>query len=100
MTETQAIPSELRTLNQWVCWHYEDRNGKATKPPIDAKSNGKLVYAKSNDPSTWADFETAVATTTRLKLQGVGLNLSADDGLTGLDLDLSLIHISEPTRPY
>ncbi len=92
MTETQAIPSELRTLNQWVCWHYEDRNGKATKPPIDAKSNGKLVYAKSNDPSTWADFETAVATTTRLKLQGVGLNLSADDGLTGLDLD----HVLDP----
>ena len=92
MTEIQAIPSELRTLNQWVCWHYEDRNGKATKPPIDAKSNGKLIHAKSNDPSTWADFDTAVATTTRLKLQGVGLNLSADAGLTGLDLD----HVLDP----
>ncbi|WP_034435258.1 phage NrS-1 polymerase family protein [Candidatus Contendibacter odensensis] len=87
-----SVPTELRTLPQWVCWHYEDRNGKPTKPPISAQSNGKLLYAKSNDPSTWADFDTAVAAVSRLNLEGIGLCLSADDGLTGLDLD----HVLDP----
>lgn len=84
---TSRVPAELRTLNQWVCWHYETRDGQRTKPPIQAHSNGKLLYAKSNDPSTWADFTTAVAAVTRLNLAGQGLCLSATDGLTGLDLD-------------
>jgi predicted P-loop ATPase len=86
------IPAELRTLNQWVCWHYETRNGKPTKPPISPRSNGKLLYAKTDDPTTWSDFDTANASVTRLGLQGVGLSLSATDGLTGLDLD----HVIDP----
>ncbi len=88
----ENIPAELRNLNQWVCWHYEERGGKPTKPPIQPKSNGKLLYAKSNDPSTWADFGTALATTVRLNLEGVGFNLAESDGLTGLDLD----HVFDP----
>ena len=55
------IPAELRALPQWVCWHYETRNDKQTKPPIQPKSNGKLLHARSNGPSTWSDFYTAVA---------------------------------------
>ena len=85
--QSSIIPAELRALNQWVCWRYEDRNGKRTKPPIDAKSNGKLLYAKSNNPETWSDFDTAVATAARLNLEGIGLALAESDGLTGLDLD-------------
>lgn len=88
----EAIPAELRQLNQWVCWRYETRDGKPTKPPISPRSNGKLLYAKTNDPTTWSDFATANAAVTRLGLQGVGLSLSATDGLTGLDLD----HVIDP----
>src|SRR5690606_34920655 len=62
------------------------------KPPVDAKSNGKLLPAKSNDPATWSDFATAIATAERLNLAGIGLALSAQDGLTGLDLD----HVFDP----
>ena len=83
----QNIPAELRALAQWVGWYYEERNGQRTKPPIDAKSNGKLLYARTNDPTTWSAFDTAVAAAVRLALEGVGLCLSAFDGLTGLDLD-------------
>ena len=57
----EAIPAELTALPQWVCWHYEQRDGQPTKPPINPRSNGKLLYARSNDPTTWADFTTAVA---------------------------------------
>ena len=75
-----------------MCWHYEKRNGKQTKPPIDAKSNGKLLHAKSNDPTTWTTFDDAVAASARLCLPGIGLCLSESDGLTGLDLD----HVFDP----
>ena len=87
-----AIPSELRALPQWVCWRYEDRDGKPTKPPYDAKSNGRLLKARSNDPATWSDFDAAVSAVDRLKMEGIGFNVSADDGLTGLDLD----HVLNP----
>ena len=90
--QPSIIPAELRALPQWVCWRYETRNGKATKLPIDAKSNGKITYAKSNDPSTWTDFDTAVAAATRMKMEGIGLNVWKDDGLTGIDLD----HVIDP----
>lgn len=87
-----AIPAELTALPQWVCWHYEERDGQPTKPPINPHSNGKLLYARSNDPTTWADFSTAVAAVDRLNLEGQGLCLSATDNLTGLDLD----HVFNP----
>jgi putative DNA primase/helicase len=92
MNATHNIPAELRALPQWVGWRYEERNGQRTKPPIDAKSNGKLRYARTNDPTTWSDFETAVAAAVRLGLEGQGLCLSEDDGLCGLDLD----HVLNP----
>ena len=86
------IPAELRALPQWVCWHYEERKGKPTKPPIQAKSNGELLKAQTDNPATWSDFETAIAAAVRLNLEGVGLNLWESDGLTGLDLD----HVFDP----
>lgn len=87
-TPSAAIPAELRTRHQWVAWRYEERHGKRTKPPIDAKGNGKLAYAKSNDPATWSDFATALqACGLHPELAGVGFCFAPGDGLTGLDLD-------------
>ena len=86
------IPAQLRALPQWVCWHYENRKGKPTKPPIQAKSNGELLNAKVDNPATWSDFATAAAAADRLNLDGIGLNLWESDGLTGLDLD----HVFDP----
>lgn len=92
-TLQDAVAADLRALAQWVCWRYEDRNGKRTKAPIDAKSNGRLSYAKSNDPATWSDFDTALAACGRhTELAGVGFCFAPDDGLTGIDLD----HVFNP----
>lgn len=83
-----TIPTALTDLCQWVGWRYEERDGKRTKAPIDAKSNGSLRYAKSNNPSTWASFADAQAACGRHpELAGVGFCFSPGDGLTGLDLD-------------
>jgi hypothetical protein len=49
----QMIPEEIRNLKRWHNWR--DING--TKIPLQV--NGEP--AKSNDPTTWTDFETADA---------------------------------------
>lgn len=78
------VPQELKDLEQWVCWRYEERNGKETKLPIQAKT-GKL--AESDNPETWCDFKTAVAGFKRLGCAGVGFMFSKDDPYMGADFD-------------
>lgn len=51
------IPKELIELNRWCAWRYVERDEKMIKMPIDPKTNSP---AKSNDESTWSDYETAV----------------------------------------
>jgi len=85
--QTNVIPSELKNRSQWVCWRYEKRGDKRTKAPIDSKSNGKLVYARTNDPATWDTFDAALATCEHHQLDGIGFCFAPDDGLTGIDLD-------------
>lgn len=93
MMAPHSIPAALRALSQWVCWRYEERNGKRTKAPINARSNGVLHHAKTNDPATWSDFATALQTCERHpELNGVGFCFAKGDGLTGIDLD----HVIHP----
>ncbi len=92
---SNSIPSALKALNQWVCWKYEDRNGKLPIAPHSA-AKGALVHAKTNDPATWAPFATAYDAyqyaDAAMKLQGVGFCFAKGDGLTGIDLD----HVIDP----
>jgi hypothetical protein len=53
----QNIPVELKAYPNFVVWKTETRDGKETKLPYDAKSNGSRSCAKSNDPATWATFQ-------------------------------------------
>src|SRR5271169_2926762 len=59
MSAYNAVPYALRDLPNWVVWKYETRDGKDTKVPYDAKSNSERVHARSNDSSTWTDFNGA-----------------------------------------
>ena len=54
------VPSDLENIPQWVAWRYDvDKNtGKPTKIPVNVHTGGK---AKIDTPSTWSDFETALA---------------------------------------
>lgn len=52
------IPHELKELKQWCNWKLVTRNGKETKLPINS-STGE--FARSNDESTWTDYETALS---------------------------------------
>ncbi len=79
-----GIPAELRDRPQWVAWRSEERDGKATKLPINPRTGR---HASSTDPTTWADFQTAQAAVARYRCQGVGFVFTADDPYTGIDLD-------------
>lgn len=69
------IPQELKDLKQWHCW--KDVNGN--KIPIQVNGNA----AKSNDPETWTDYQTAVDASEF----HTGLAFEITDPYTGVDLD-------------
>jgi primase-polymerase (primpol)-like protein len=72
-TERQArIPAELTTRPRWV-------RHKAKAP---LRTDGR--FASVNDPSSWADYHTAAASTTG---DGIGFVLTASDGIVVVDLD-------------
>ena len=84
MRTLEYVPAELCREPRWVCWRREERNGRATKLPVDAHT-GRM--AKSTDPVTWATFEEAVAAVGRWRCDGVGFVFGPDRAFTGLDLD-------------
>ena len=79
------VPSDLENIAQWVCWRYEVRKGKLTKPPIDVHTGG---YAATDNPSTWSTFETALTYYHEhgTYVSGVGLVVAGTD-LVGVDFD-------------
>jgi len=79
------IPAVLRRQPQWVCWRTEDRDGEATKVPIDAQTG---VYASVAEPATWTDFATAQQYARDTPgIAGVGFVFTGDDPYAGVDLD-------------
>ncbi len=93
MQKYQAIPQELRILKNWVCWQAvkdERSHSGVSKRPIDPKTGN---FAKSNDPSTWADFDTAADASENWS--GIGF-MFGGSGYFGVDLD----DINEELREY
>ena len=79
----ENIPGELKTIPRWLLWKLEDRAGKPTKTPYQASG----ALAKVNDPATWTDFDTVLTAYLRGGWSGVGIVLTEDDDLVGVDLD-------------
>ena len=59
------MTARLRDLRQWVCWEWEQRDGKATKVP---RSPHEPRHAKSGDPTTWGTLTEARQSTLVLGL--------------------------------
>ena len=86
----ENIPEELAERNQWVCWRYDERDGKLTKVPYtpDPGARRTLMRASSTDPATWATFSEAVdACGASEGYYGVGFVFSDDDPYVGIDID-------------
>ena len=81
----EKIPFELKQLPHWVGWKYVQRPGEdhKRKVPINARDGQP---AKSNDPATWCDFDTARRGADQYGLDGIGFMFSGD-GIFGIDID-------------
>jgi hypothetical protein len=75
VNQFENAPEELKRLRQWHVWKHTDK----TKIPVQV--NGSA--AKSNDPDTWTDFETAADCAPLFS----GLAFEITEPYTGIDLD-------------
>ena len=81
----ELIPAELRELDQWVCWRFEERNGKETKIPINAATGHE---ADCTDQREFASFNAAMQRFKKYNnLDGIGFVFHDDDPFVGIDLD-------------
>jgi len=89
------IPAELKALPNWVVWRYtwkpdkkrKDGSGELgewDKPPFDATAG---TLAKTNDASTWSDFDTALAAYRTRGWDGLGFVPTVEAGIVAVDLD-------------
>jgi putative DNA primase/helicase len=76
-------PGELRTVDQFVCWLEEDRDGNVTKVPYSVHGG----RASSTNPKTWAPFEAAIAYAEERTMSGIGFVFTEDDPYAGIDID-------------
>lgn len=79
------IPNELKNLKQWGLFELKwvkERN-KNTKIPINPYDG---TAGKSNDPNTWADFDTALRALNKID-RADGLAFYFANGYVGLDID-------------
>ena len=80
------IPHSLIVTPQWVVWRkvWDAERSKDKKVPYNPRTKRE---AKSNDPTTWAPFEEAVAAYERGGFDGIGFVFSTNDPVVGIDLD-------------
>ncbi|GAX07084.1 phage primase [Secundilactobacillus pentosiphilus] len=87
----ELIPDELKSLKTWGLYKliWKPERNKYTKIPIDPHTGRD---GKSNDPSTWTDFKTALQAMQDLGMDGLGFYfrppyIGIDVDHIGADLD-------------
>ena len=76
------IPQELKNNASFCVWKLEKRKGKGTKVPYDPRT-GQL--SRTNDPSTFSDFATAMKAYAMGGWDGIGYRVS--EGIGAIDID-------------
>lgn len=79
------IPTELKLLNQWCVWKYEDIGAaKPTKVPYNPLTGYR---ASTDNPKTWCSYDEAVTGYASGLYDGIGFIFSNSDPYTFIDLD-------------
>lgn len=76
------IPDALKRNASFCVWKMEKRSGRPTKVPYNPKTGN---MAKTNDPSTFADFNTAMKAYAIGGWDGIGYRVS--EGIGAIDID-------------
>ena len=79
---SKNIPNELKIFPQWVCYRTTKLESKTAKYMISPVT-GK--FAKSNDPHTWTDYNTAFHYMIAKRLEGLAFVLT--EGIVFVDID-------------
>jgi putative DNA primase/helicase len=79
-----TIPERLRPYPHFVVWQYAVIDSEIKKPPVDPKTGRRASIA---NPATWGSFATARTAYETGKYAGIGIVLTADLGLVGIDID-------------
>jgi len=80
-----AVLQPLTAMRRWVVWRWVSSNGgKRSKVPYQPAH--PKVEAKTDDPSTWGDYDVAVAVVAASKADGIGFVLT-DSEFCALDID-------------
>ena len=83
-TNYYNIPKELQDIPQWVCWKYEEIDGKKRKIPKNARTGGN---AGTSYPDTWGSFAEAIQACDKYSFDGIGWVFREGSGYFGVDLD-------------
>ncbi|KRL95549.1 phage/plasmid primase, P4 family [Levilactobacillus hammesii] len=80
----ERIPEELKSLKQWGLYKlkWQPEKDKYAKYPVNPYNGGD---GKSNDPSTWSDFETALQAKDDYGMDGLGFYFRPP--YVGIDVD-------------
>ncbi|MSE20009.1 DNA primase [Lactobacillus parabuchneri] len=89
----ENIPNELRALKQWGLFQkiWQPERNKYTKIPHNALDGGA---GRTNDPSTWTDYQTALKALKTYQMNGLAFYFA--NGYVGLDID----HIGDELEKY
>lgn len=90
-----ALQALKKRPSCWVSWSKALRNGKWIKQPIDPHRGG---LSSVSNPKLWGSYEQALHRARSNNLDGVGIMLTADDNLTGIDLD-KCVNIDDEFNP-
>ena len=86
--EGQAKPlvaPEMAKEDRWAVWRPIQRNGRLTKPPLQARN--PRIPADISKPETWSDYATAVKTVEAGRADGITYRITKDGRITVIDLD-------------
>jgi len=82
----ENIPTEMKHINTWVVWRYELSKDQKKWTKVPYQLDGQ-THASSTDPATWGTFRDALKRYNDGGVDGIGIVLSKDLGIVGIDLD-------------
>jgi hypothetical protein len=85
-----TAPTELRALQGWLIWRYEQTPGEAKPRKVPYYTNGGRRHGQqgsATDRSKLTSFAAACSAAAKRGFDGVGLAMLADWGITALDFD-------------
>ena len=82
LSQKPMIPDDLKAADHWCVWRYEERGGKPSKVPYNARTDRR---ASTTNPADWCEYPTADMKYILSDYSGVGFLLG--EGWAGVDLD-------------